>query len=126
MKKLNVSTILSIVINALIYLSFILCGFDSMTPYFVFVGLNVISFFYHYFMMTKKKMTFVNVMFSQILLLAIALLTYYGLLFININLQYYHFTTWIMAVVAIGLVIDYAIHLFKTRERKGKKEKEEA
>ena len=48
---------LSIALNIAIYLFFIFSGFESVIPYYIYLGLNAFSFLYHFILIMKEKRT---------------------------------------------------------------------
>lgn len=118
MKKLSFLNYISIALDILIYIFFILSGFEATLPFYIFLGLNAFSFFYHYIILLLEKMSLIALTITQALLVAAVFLTYYGLMMIKIDLQSYRYTVWVVVVVAILLLMSYIIYKFKHRNSK--------
>ena len=123
MKNLSLGNKISILLNIFIYLFFIFSGFESHIPYYIYLGLNVISFLYHYILITKGKMELFLFIAYQFVLLTAVTLTWYGLMFFDVNLQKYHWSVMIVAIVLVAMIVDYFIN--KHRKHKAEKYKKE-
>lgn len=110
---------LSIALNIAIYLFFIFSGFESVIPYYIYLGLNVFSFLYHFILIMKEKMELSTFIIYQFVLLTLVTLTWYALLLFNVNLQKYHWSVMIIALVLVLMIVDY----FFNRYRKNRAEK---
>ena len=124
MKNLTLGNKLTICLDAIIYLFFIFSGFESHIPYYIYLGLNAFSFLYHYIMIVKEKMELATFIVSQLALLTLVTLTWYAFLLLNVNLQKYHWSVMIIALVLIGIIVDYFINRYR-RHRKEKIENSE-
>lgn len=115
MKKISLGNKITICLDVLIYLFFIFSGFESHIPYYVFLGLNAVSFLYHYIMIVKEKMELLTFVIYQAALLTIVTLTWYAFLILQVNLQKYHWTVMIVGLVLLVIVIDYFVVKFRKR-----------
>ena len=116
MKNVTIFSKISIVLDILIYVFFILSGFESNIPYYIYLGLNVFSFLYHYIAVLKEKISIWTFSIYQFVLLGVIALTWYAMLFIGINLQQYHYSVAVAAIVFVVMILDSLLHFYRKKK----------